>query len=105
MVFRNEDAFGGADHPQRVGIHLADKQRRAVAHDVVVVRPAPRVHKKQPAAHGDPVLLRVVAAEDFTVVEFPFANRLETDAVLAPRDVGRTVRAQCQEIAALELRE
>ena len=94
MVFRNENPLGGTHHAQRLGIHLPDKERCTVAHDVVVVGTLARVHEKQPAAHRHPMLLRVVTAQYLAIVKLPFTNGFEVDPIITARDKRRMIRAQ-----------
>ena len=37
LVLRDQNAFRGPKHLERIGIHLGDEERCAVTHDVIVV--------------------------------------------------------------------
>ena len=87
---------------QRLRVDLRHEQRRAMADDVIVVRPAAGVDEEQPVAVGEPVLLRVVAAEFFAVVEGPRPHRCEVQTVVADADVAAEVVAHREEVAAAE---
>lgn len=102
MVFRDENSLCLPDHLQRLWVDLPDKQRRTMSHDVIVVGSFSGVDEKQAAANRDPVLLRVVTAKDFTVIERPLTNRLESQTVFAAGDEGRMICSQCEVVTSVK---
>jgi hypothetical protein len=59
---------------------------------VVVVGAAPRVDKKQRVIICEPVLLRVVATQHLAILELPFDEWVEVQAVRAARNEGGSAR-------------
>ncbi len=86
LLFQEEKMLGRADDVEALMINLGDEQRRTMAKNMVVLRPAACVDEPQTVSGmTQPVLLGVVVAEVCAVVEGPllrFGERQGTIAVL-----------------------
>ena len=71
-ALRHRYTLRGTDYAQRIRVDFRQEQRCAVAEYMAVVSGAAGVDQKQAAAAGNPVLLGVVVAQLFAIIEPPF---------------------------------